>query len=213
MSDKIKRLTEKIYDEGIVKAKEEASEIIANAKNEALKIIEVARTEEAKILEAARNKANELDEMTKVEIQLASRQAISNVKQQILNMVTTAQVAAPVEEVFQDIDFIKKVILTLVHNWQTNEEDNPELNILLPAEVEKKLKTFFNTNALNILNRGINLIVDPGLNNGFKISPKNGGYIISFTDNDFKEYFKKYLKSSTAELLFQNSEESKVESK
>lgn len=207
MSDKIKKLTEKIYDEGIVKAREEASEIISNAKNEAAKIIVAAKADEAKILKAARNKAKELDEMTKVEIQLASRQAISNVKQQIQEIVTTAQVNAPIEEVFQDIDFIKKAILTLIHNWQTNQDGETDLHILLPEEVEKKISSFFNTNALNLLNKGVTLITEPKLTNGFKVKPKNGGYIISFTDNDFKEYFKQYLKNSTADLLFKNSKE------
>lgn len=43
MTDKILEITEKIYNEGVIKAKEDAEQIIAEAKSKAHEIIEAAK--------------------------------------------------------------------------------------------------------------------------------------------------------------------------
>ena len=42
MTDKILEITEKIYNDGVIKAKEDAEQLIAEAKNKANQIIESA---------------------------------------------------------------------------------------------------------------------------------------------------------------------------
>ena len=109
MTNKVLELTEKIYNEGVVKAKVQADQIIADAKKEASKIIESARQKELEIIKLAEIQATELKKNTDSEIQLAARQFISKFKQQITNLVTVAQVEPPVKEAFNDIEFIKNL--------------------------------------------------------------------------------------------------------
>uniref|UniRef100_UPI00321648B6 V-type ATP synthase subunit E n=1 Tax=uncultured Draconibacterium sp. TaxID=1573823 RepID=UPI00321648B6 len=208
MSDKIQKLTEKLYDEGIAKAKTEAATIIANAKEEAEIIIKKARQEEEKIINLASEKALEYTEITKAEIKLASIQAINNLKQQIKTLVTTAQVKQPVTNAFKNDEFIRTIILTLIKNWNPQNPEKLDLNVLLPQQNKEDLMEFFRANAIDTLNQGIHIQFDATLTNGFKIGPENGSYLISFTDKDFVDYFKNYLKHPTAELLFSNNSES-----
>lgn len=202
MSNKIKELTEKIYDEGIAKAKAEALGIISNAKEESAKIIANANEKEAKILDQAKTKATEYIKNAEREIQLVSRQTISTIKQQIINLVTTAQVEPSVTQAFKNGEFISTIILTLIKNWNPQKPEEMNLKLLLPKKDEVELSEFFQTQAIQALNNGVSIKFDTNISSGFKIGPKNGSYIISFSDSDFEEYFKSYLKPKTKELLF-----------
>lgn len=202
MTDKIQELTEKIYNEGVVKAKVQADQIINEAKKTASKIIESAKQKELEIIKHVEIQATELKKNTKSEIQLAARQFTSNLKQQIANLVTTLQIEKPLKEAFRDVEFIKKILLILIQNWNPQNPEELELTILLPKNAEKDLLDYMESKTLENLNRGIHVQFESKIFNGFKIGPKNGRYMISFSDKDFENYFKKYLKERTKNLLF-----------
>ena len=211
MTNKILELTEKIYNEGVVKAKVYAKQIIADSKKEAAEIIKSAKKEELAILEEAKIKAAELKKNTDSEIQLAARQFMSNFKQQITNVITTSQVETPVKKAFNNNEFIKSIILTIIKNWNPQKPEELKLSILLPLNDEKELIDFFESQAIKTLNQGVDIQFDTKTTNGFKIGPKDGSYKISFSDKDFENYFKGYIKERTKNLLFENQLPGSVE--
>ncbi len=207
MTDKIAEITEKIYNEGIVKAREDAEQILENAKNEAKEIILKANNEGLKILEKASIESEDIKKKTMAELRLSSQQFISNIKKQITNIILTAQTKPALNNSFNDNEFIQKIILTVLQNWNPEKPEEMDLNILLPQKNEKELSDFFKSKAIETLNREISFSFDAKMESGFKISPKNGAYIISFSDNDFENYFKEYVKEKTRKLLFEAIQE------
>ncbi|NQU88246.1 MAG: V-type ATP synthase subunit E [Mariniphaga sp.] len=205
MTNKILELTEKIYDEGIVRAKVEATQIITNAKVEAAEIISTAKKQELEILDQAKIQAAEFKKNTESEIQLAARQFMSKLKQQIANLVIVAQVEPPVKEAFKDIEFVKNIIQTVIQNWNPQKPEEFNLSILLPEKDEKEFFDFFESKAIKVLNQGIDIQFDAKTTDGFKIGSKDGSYVISFSDKDFENYFKGYIKDRTKKLLFDPS--------
>ena len=205
MTNKILELTEKIYNEGVVKAQVQADQIIADAKKDASEIIKSAKKQELEILDQAKIQAAEFKKNTDSEIQLAARQFMSKFKQQIANLVTVAQVEPPVKEAFKDIEFVKNIIQTVIQNWDPQKPEELNLSILLPEKDEKEFSEFFESKAIGALNQGIDIQFDAKTTDGFKIGPKDGSYIISFTDKDFENYFKGYIKDRTKKLLFDPS--------
>lgn len=202
MTDKIRELTEKIYNEGVVKAKEDADHIISEAKKEANKILESANKQKAEIIKKANKETQENKKNINSEIQLATLQFTSNLKQQITNSITTRQIQNPIKESFQDINFVKKIILTTVQNWNPQKSEELDLKILLPEEDKNEFTDFLNNKTVESLNKGVKIEFDSKTKNGFKIGPQNGNYIISFEGKDFENYFKKYFRQSTKKLLF-----------
>jgi len=202
MTNKILELTEKIYNEGVGKAKVEAEQIIANAKKESENIITAAKNKEKEIIEQAQNQAVELKKNTDSELSLASRQFLSNLKQQVSKLITAEQVEVPVNDAFKNQEFIKNIILTVIKNWNPQKSDGFDINVLLPQKDEKELLGFFNAKAGEYLNAGLEVNFSPNIKSGFKIGPKDGSYYISFTDKDFENYFKNYLKDKTKDLIF-----------
>ncbi|MDA3894219.1 MAG: hypothetical protein PF517_21375 [Salinivirgaceae bacterium] len=201
-NDKIKKLTDRIYLEGIEKAKSEADLIILSAKKEAENIIKTAKTKELEIVDQMQKYTLELKQNTEAEIRLAARQFTSNLKQQISELITNAQIEAPVKEAFNDKEFVQNIMLTIIKNWNPQNPDEMNISLLLPEKDEKELNNFFISKAKTHLNSGLEINFLPSMKSGFKIGPKDGSYYISFTDTDFENYFKNYLKEKTKQLLF-----------
>ena len=44
------------------------------------------------------------------------------------------------------------------------------------------------------------------MTNGFQISPEGKGFKVSFTAEDFENYFKSFAKPNISKLLFENKE-------
>ena len=202
MTTKILELTEKIYKEGVEKANDEAEKILEKAKNQASEIINLAQKKEQEIIQEAKKQAIEIKNISESEMQLSAKQAVSNLKQQITELVTAAQIEKPVKNSFKDDEFVKKIILSLFKNWNPQKPEEFNINLLLSEKDEKDFSAFLKNKADELLKSELEINFDANIKSGFKIGPKNGNYIISFTDKDFENYFKKYIKNSTKQLLF-----------
>jgi len=205
MTTKVLELTEKIYKEGVVKAINEAERILEEANKDASEIITQAKNKEKEIIEQAEYRASEITKKSESEMQLSAKQAISKLKQQITDLVLSKQVETPVRDAFKDTEFVKNIILTLIKNWNPQKPEELNVNLLLPKKDEKEFKHFFENKAKQYLNSGLEINFDTNIKSGFKIAPKNGSYIISFTDTDFENYFKNYIRKNTKQLLFEVS--------
>ncbi len=201
MQNKLQELTEKIYQEGITKGKTEAEEIISGARKEAEIIVSEAKKEAENILRQAKKKSGEIKANGEAELKLSSRQALNALKQQITDLIGSSITRSSVSEALEDAHFIQKIIEISVKNWMNNAE-NPSLTILVPEKEEKKLNDYFNRSARELLDKGLKITAGSGLESGFQISPKDGSYKISFSEEDFINFFKQYLRPRLVELLF-----------
>lgn len=201
MTNSIRELTEKIYNEGVVKATREAELIIAESRKEAGNIISAAKQEKLQILEQAAKEAAELKKKTDSEIALAAQKLISNLKQQVAGMLTSIQVNSVTKDAFNDEEFVKKMMLLVIQNWAEKDPSESGLILLIPEDQEKKIAGYFESKLIGKLNKGIEIKGDPAMRNGFKIGPKDGHYVISFTEQDFENYFKSILKEKTWKLI------------
>lgn len=204
MSNSIRELTEKIYNEGVVKANHEAQQIIAQARAEAEKINASANKEYNHLIKQAEHDAEEIRKKAFSEINLAGQKMISNLKQQVTNLLTSMQVDLLADEVFNNEEFVRQMLLIVVESWAGQNGDQG-LSLLIPEKEEAKFISFFQQRMAAKLNQGVELKVDPSMRNGFKIGPKDGHYVISFTAQDFENYFESYLKERTWKLICGNS--------
>lgn len=201
MEKKLQELTEKIYAEGIGKANDEAAKILTAAKVDSEMIMKKAKQDAEEILKKAKKEAEDYKTSTLSELQMAARQALSTLKQQIAALIT-AKSAEPVKGTFEDKIFVQNIIATALSNWSVEKSENFDLAVILPKSDEANMQAYFKSQQINLLNKGLVLNFDDKIKAGFKIGPKDGSYQISFTDDDFANFFKSYLRTKTAELLF-----------
>ena len=201
MDSKIQQLTETIYNEGVEKARKEADAIIKEANEEAEQIKKDAQKEAEQIVVEAKEKSEELKKQVDSEIKMTTNQAVSAMKQEITSLITMKVIQPSVKELFSDTEYLKKLIADVVKGWIEKEDFN--LKVILPDANREKLEKYFQNNLADELNKGMEVTFTKNMKSGFKIGPTDGSYIISFTDDDFTNFLKSYLRPKTSQLLFE----------
>jgi V/A-type H+-transporting ATPase subunit E len=64
------------------------------------------------------------------------------------------------------------------------------------------VEQYFARSAKKLLDKGLAFEPDTEMKAGFQIIPKDGSYKLSFTDKDFENFFKQYLRPRLMKLLF-----------
>ena len=202
MENKLQALTDRLYNEGLSKGRQEADQLLAKAREEAQAIVAKAREEADALLAAAEKQAAATRTMVDGDLKMASTQAISALKQQVENMVITKAVAEPVGAALSDSKFVQELIATVVKAFNAANPDGVGLDVILPEAGQNQLEKAFTNEAIKNLSKGIEVKNVKGLANGFKIGPKDGGYQLSFTGDDFTGLIGEYLRPATKKILF-----------
>jgi V/A-type H+-transporting ATPase subunit E len=199
MENKLQELTQKIYAEGIQKAEDEKTAILENAQMEAANIVQQAKDEAENIVQKAKQEAEEIRKNVNAELKLSANQAISSIKQKITDLIMLKTADKPVKDAFMDKDFIKELITTLVKNWSGA---GAGISLLLPQKEQDDLGKYFETKQKDLLDQGLSIDYDNEITSGFRIGPADGSYRISFSDEDFSNFLKTYLRPRTNQLLY-----------
>lgn len=204
METKLQELTEKIYREGIDKAKEEAKVILEDAQKEADDKLKASQKEAEEIVEQAKKEAEELKKNTLNEMQLSAKQLVSDLRQKVVNLIELKTMKPALNETFSDVEFTGNMILKMVGSWNPKESEVVNLTVLLPEDKQKELEMFFKDKAGDLLNKGLEINFSDKIKGGLKIGPKDGGYLISFTDEDFDNLFRSYMRPKLIDLLYES---------
>lgn len=202
MENKLQELTEKLYTIGVEKAKTEAETILAETQKKADKIIKDANAEAEKIINNAKNESAEIKKKIESELVLSSKQVIATVKNQITNLVTQDLLSKDIEKSLGDNDFIKSIIELMVEKWQPDEAQSTDLQVILPQDKKDNFNKYIKEKINHLLKKGLEVNFEDNFSSGFRIAPKDNSYIINFTQEDFDNFFKTYLKAKTANLLY-----------
>lgn len=202
MENKLQELTNKLYNEGVEKAKDEAQQIVDQAKKDAEKIKQDAKQEATQMVEDARKESEDLKKNVLSEIDLAAKQTLREIKKQITEMITARVISKPVKQSMEDADFMKEIIRNVIQNWNPQSQEPVELSVILPKKMQQELKDYFESKAYQELNASITVHVSERMKGGFSIGPSDGSYKISFSEADFENFFKGYFRPRTVKMLF-----------
>jgi V/A-type H+/Na+-transporting ATPase subunit E len=202
MQTKLQELTEKIYQEGVNKAREESDKILESAQKQAAELLAQANKQAETIVRDAEKQSEELKKNSLNELQLSARQLMSDTQTRIVNLIETKAIEPQVKAAFNDVAFTQDVVLALVKNWNPKGTDAVDLKLLLPQDKQKEFEAFFKTKATDLLKKGLDVSYTDKIKGGFKIGPKDGGYLISLSDEDFDNFFRAYMRPKLIEMLY-----------
>lgn len=200
MGNKLQELTDKLYNEGLSKGKEEGEALLAKANEQAEMIISNARKEAAAIIEKARKEAEDYKSNVQSDVTMAASKSVQTVKQDIENLIVEKIVDAPVSDVLSSADFVKGILKSVAEKFSTQE--SADLNVVLPESLKSQLEPFVTGELSKAIGKGITAQFSKKISGGFTIGPKDGSYFISLTDETFKSLIGEYLKPATKKLLF-----------
>ena len=204
MENKLQQLTQKLYDEGLSKGRSEAEKLVADASAKAKSIIADASAEAEVILKNARKAAEDLQKNSLTEISLAGRQAVSKIKEEISGLIVAKTVSGSVAQANMDASFIKEMLLAVAKNWNGASSDKVSLSALLPADRQAQLDAALAGSVQQLLSAGIEVGYSKDVKSGFKVGAKDGGYYISFSDEDFDALLGEYLREKVSKILYQS---------
>jgi V/A-type H+-transporting ATPase subunit E len=202
MENKLQKLTEQLYEEGLSKGRADAEKLVADAQTKAKAIVAEANAEAEAIVAAAQKQAEDLSKNTMTEISLAGRQAVAKLKSEINGMIVAETASKAVAEATLDAAFVKEMLLAVAKNWNGASTDKVSLSALLPADKQATLDSAFAAATKELLAAGVEIAYSKGVKSGFKIGPKEGGYYISFADEDFDALLGEYLREKVSTLLY-----------
>ena len=197
--DKLQELTQKLYNEGLSKGKEEGEAILAKAQAQAQEIVAKAQEEAKAIIEKAQKEAADYKIKVEGDVKMASTQAVQATKAGIENLIV-AKAVEPAKDVLGSEAFLKEVITAVAKNFSAQE--STDLALVLPEKLQKKLEPFITAELTKTLGKGVETNFSKKVNAGFKIGPKDGSYFIDLTDEAFQALIGEYLRPATKKLLF-----------
>jgi V/A-type H+-transporting ATPase subunit E len=200
MHNKLQELTDKLYNEGLSKGKQEGEEILAKAKVQAEEIIAKAKAEAEAIVTAAKKETEDLKTKVQGDLKMAAGQSIAATKKDIETLIVTKMTAEETAKALTSAEFVKEVILAVAKGFNT--EESVDLEVILPEKLKAELEPFVAGELAKALKGGVEASFTKKIAGGFTIGPKDGGYFISFTEETFNALISEYLRPATKKILF-----------
>ena len=202
MQDKLQELTDRLYNEGLSKGKQEGEELLQKAHAEADGIIAQAKAEAERIIAQANKEAEELKTKVNADIKMAATQSISVTKQEIEKMVVTQTAQQGTNQALSSTDFAKELIASVVKAFNPQNASPVALDLILPESLKAQLEPFVTAEIAKTFNGEIHVDFSKKMNGGFKVAPRDGGYMLQFTDEEFTQLMANYLRPATKKILF-----------
>ena len=191
MQDKLQELTDRLYNEGLSKGKHDGEELVQKAQAEADRIIAQANKE-----------AEEMKTKVNADIKMAATQSIAVTKQEIEKMVVTKTATEGVKANMGNAAFVKELIISVVKAFNPQNASPVDLNLILPEALKAEVEPFVKNEIAKQFKGEVKVDYSKKMNGGFKISPKEGGYMLNFTDEEFTQLIANYLRPATKKILF-----------
>ena len=202
MQDKLQELTDRLYNEGLSKGKHDGEELVQKAQAEADRIIAYAKAEAERIVAQANKEAEEMKTKVAADVKMAATQSIAVTKQEIEKMVVTKAAEEGVKANMSNAAFVKELITSVVKAFNPNNAAPVALDFILPEAMKAELEPFVKNELVQLFGTGLKVDYSKKMNGGFTVSPKDGGYMLQFTDEEFTQLIANYLRPVTKKILF-----------
>ena len=198
--NKLQELTDKLYNDGLAKGREEGERLLAEARGQAEDIVAQARKQADDIVAEARRQADDYSQKVTSDLKMAASQSLQATKKDIENLIIGSFAGEEVKKSLSSADFVKEIIRTVAEKFSS--EESSDLSLVLPASLQAELEPFVKGELAELLGKGVEATFSKKLSGGFNIGPKDGGYFISMTDDTFNELITEYLRPITKKFLF-----------
>lgn len=200
MTDKLQELTDRLYNEGLSKGKQEGESLLAKAREEAAKIVADAKKEAESIKAKAEADAADYKHKIESDLKASASQAVQATKKDIENLIIAKMVSEPVAKALSDKDFLKSIITEVAKKFSA--ESASDLALVLPESIGKELEPFVKNELPGIIGKGLQVSFSKKIAGGLTIGPADGSWFVSLTDEAFSALIGEYMRPATKKLLF-----------
>lgn len=200
MQTRLQELTDKLFQEGLSKGKEEGELILADARAKSEEIISKAREEAAAIVAQAEKEAADLKSKVEADLKMAAGQTLQATRKDVEDLIVGKIAGEKVSGILKDPSFLKEIISAVAGKFSA--EQSSDLSLVLPQSLKDQMEPFVESELGKLLGTNVTASFSKKIAGGFTIGPKDGGYFISLTDETFKDLICEYLRPVTKKFLF-----------
>lgn len=201
--DELKNLdaiADQLYKEGMEKAQREAEKLLNETEKKKDEILRKAQEEAREILSKANKEAEKNRSKVEREIAQKAKQARQDIKSQLEHAITAKILNQPTRELLGDKEFVRDLILSAMEKWK----DGDDLDLAIPQKIGE-MKEDLEAKIHGFLPK-VKIMSGELFDTGFKIEHKEKGYLLSFSEQDFKALFQPYLTKEVSRILFDMDE-------
>ena len=196
MDSQIQALTEKVYQEGVLKGEQEAAKILAAANAQAEQVERDARTRAEQIIAEAQRSASELKSNTERELKLNASKLIEATKASIVDVLAGRIAGDSVQALTANPELLQRVVLEIAKGFDLKH------GVEITSSQAEELKAYFAQNAKALLEGGLTIKQVAGKATQYTIRPQNGSFKVEIGEQEFVELFKSILRPQLAQELF-----------
>jgi V/A-type H+-transporting ATPase subunit E len=197
MSVQLKELLEKIKQEGVREAEQQADQIKKLAEQEASRIVTEAKKDAQSYLEKVKTEASQFEAASREAIKQAGRDLILSIKSEIKSLVESI-LHMEIRNAL-DARLLKDALLSLLQAWGKSRGE--EIQIQLPEKVANEVQRYILSKLKAEIKKGVEIKPSSQLEAGFRVAEKDGSAYYDFTDRGLTEYLMEYLNPKVRELL------------
>ena len=196
MDSQIQALTEKVYQEGVLKGEQEAAKILADAQAQAEQVERDARARAEQIIADAQRSASELKTNTERELKLNASKLIEATKASIVDVLAGRIAGDSVQALTANPELLQRVVLEIAKGFDLKH------GVEITSNQAEELKAYFAQNAKALLEEGLTIKQVAGKATQYTIRPQNGSFKVEIGEQEFVELFKSILRPQLAQELF-----------
>ena len=196
MDSQIQALTEKVYQEGVLKGEQEAAKILAAANAQAEQVERDARTRAEQIIADAQRSASELKLNTERELKLNASKLIEATKASVVDVLAGRIAGDSVQALTANPELLQRVVLEIAKGFDLKH------GVEITSSQAEELKAYFAQNAKALLEEGLTIKQVAGKATQYTIRPQNGSFKVEIGEQEFVELFKSILRPQLAQELF-----------
>ena len=196
MDSQIQALTEKVYQEGVLKGEQEAAKILADAQAQAEQVERDARARAEQIIAEAQRSASELKSNTERELKLNASKLIEATKASIVDVLAGRIAGDSVQALTANPELLQRVVLEIAKGFDLKH------GVEITSSQAEELKAYFAQNAKSLLEEGLTIKQVAGKATQYTIRPQNGSFKVEIGEQEFVELFKSILRPQLAQELF-----------
>lgn len=197
MEAQLQELIQKIKDDGVKSAQEEAQKILGEAKEEAEQIVAQAQKEAEQLKIQAQNDALRFESSSKEALNQAARNLLIQLRQSVedqLNLIVSQEASQALKG-----KSLLESISVVMENWSKG--DSADLKLMIPEEELKSIEKDLKDKLSSKMKDGLELQPFTDLEAGFRISSQDGKMFYDFSDEELTRMISRYLNSGLQELL------------
>ncbi len=196
MDSQIQALTEKVYQEGVLKGEQEAAKILADAQAQAEQVERDARARAEQIIAEAQRSASELKSNTERELKLNASKLIEATKASIVDVLAGRIAGDSVQALTANPELLQRIVLEIAKGFDLKH------GVEITSSQAEELKAYFAQNAKALLEEGLTIKQVAGKATQYTIRPQNGSFKVEIGEQEFVELFKSILRPQLAQELF-----------